>query len=425
MKSPIILHIDFNSYFASVEQQANPFLRGKPLGITGKGRGSLALAAAHRREQRVHISHLDLARSVITTASREAKAFGVRTAMASWEARRISPTISLIPGDPQKYAYVTHTFLAILRQYCDAVEPFSADEAFADCTHSAGDFFGATILAQRLRAVIREQIGEACTVSIGIGPNKVIAKLASESVKPNGLTVVLPEDVSDFVLRFPLTDICGIGPNVARRLAELGVTSVATLRELPLGVLRATFQSYGDFLYHAARGEGDVRIVTGHFPPKSVGHSYTLPFDIFSADDGYRHLLFLAERVAWRLRKHRKAATQVVLFARFSQGRSVSTRVTVNDALADGARLIAPAWERFTEQVPWEGGVRVLGLSASGLLALHGSQSLLVHERRWSQVLTAADQLHARYGFGVLRPAATLGTTLQERVSGWHYDHED
>ncbi|MCR4311881.1 MAG: hypothetical protein NUV56_01220, partial [Candidatus Uhrbacteria bacterium] len=153
--SRIIFHLDFNSFFASVEQQANPFLRGKAIAVAGKGKESIDIAKAHVGHERVNLHDLRFRRSVVTTASREAKQRGVKTAMATWEALSICPELIVIPGDPQKYSEITNRFLAILRRYGDKVELFSADEAFVDATMAAGDWMGAIILAQRIRDDIR------------------------------------------------------------------------------------------------------------------------------------------------------------------------------------------------------------------------------------------------------------------------------
>jgi len=188
----IIMHIDMNSYFASVEQQANPFLRGKPIGVTGKSFDTNESAKAQR--------------SIIATASIEAKRLGIKTAMSTSEAKRLLPSLIIVPGDPEKYAEITHRFNKIFNEFTDQVEIFSVDESFLDVTDWAQDYFGATMMAQAIRERIKEDCGERITCSIGIAPNKLIAKLASESHKPNGLTVVRPEQVLDFVASQKLGD---------------------------------------------------------------------------------------------------------------------------------------------------------------------------------------------------------------------------
>ncbi|MBU0613710.1 hypothetical protein KJ766_00275, partial [Patescibacteria group bacterium] len=227
--SKIILHIDFNSFFASVEQQANPFLRGKPIAVAGKGKHSINSNGNNENKKPITINQMDFGRSVITTASKEAKALGVKTAMPTKEAKKLCPDLIIIPGDPKKYSKITNTFLQILKKYSDAVQQFSTDEAFADITLAAKDYFGSILLAELIRKDIKTQCGEYCTASIGIAPNKLVAKLAGESVKPNGLTVVKPKEVQNFVLSRSLCDFCGIGPRVLNSLQADGISSVETL----------------------------------------------------------------------------------------------------------------------------------------------------------------------------------------------------
>jgi DNA polymerase IV len=421
---PIILHLDFNSYFASVEQQANPFLRGLPIAVAGKGRHSIDVAMAQRGNKHIAIDQLQFQRSVVTTASREAKKRGVKTAMGTWQARKICPEMLVIPGDPQKYGELTRRFMAILERHADKVQRFSTDEAFADITcASGGDYFGATVLAQRIRAEIAEDCGEYCTVSIGIAPNKFLAKLASESKKPNGLTVVQPHEAEDFVLTRPLAEFCGIGRRIEKHLEKLGATSVATLRRLPLSLLLSEFKSYGHWLYGAARGRGpdDLEVETD---PKSIGNSYTFPHDLKTEDEIYRNLLALSDRVAWRMRKQNFVATHVIGYVRYGDFDGHGSHRRCQDPLIDGLEIANTAWEMLKAKLDVAAGVRLLGVSVTGLLPTPGSESLFDKDRRKTRVLKALDKVTDKYGSGVWQRAATMKTSFKERVSGWHYDHE-
>lgn len=420
----IILHLDFNSYFASVEQQANPFLRGLPIAVAGKGRHSIDVAMAHRGSKRITIDQLSFQRSVVTTASREAKKRGVKTAMGTWEARKICPEMLVIPGDPKKYGEITGRFMTILRRYADSVQQFSTDEAFADITYaSGGDYLGATILAQQIRADIKAECGEYCTVSIGIAANTFLAKLASESKKPNGLTCVPPHEAEDFVLTRPLADFCGIGRRIEKHLERLGATSVTTLRRLPLSLLLSEFKSYGYFLYNSARGLGPDELESID-DPKSIGNSYTFPHDLKTDHEVYQNLLALADRVAWRMRKQKFIATHISGYVRYGDFGGYGFHRRCKDPLIDGLEITNTAWEIMKEKIDTPKGIRLIGVSASGLLPIGGSDSLFEKERRKARALQALDKVTDKYGSGAWQRASTMKTSFKERVSGWHYDHE-
>ncbi|MFA6130900.1 MAG: DNA polymerase IV [Patescibacteria group bacterium] len=414
---PIILHVDFNSFFASVEQQANPFLRGKAIGIAGKGRASM--------DGRAHdVSQFRFERSVITTASREAKKLGVKTAMSTFEAKQIVPDLQIIPGDPRKYAEITKRFLAILREHTDAVEQFSADEAFADITVSAKDYFGAIMLAQVIRDDIKKICGEYCTASIGIGPNKLIAKLAGESVKPNGLTVVQPHEVEDFVLTRKLEDICGIGHRIAKRLKNLSIESIADLRATPKPILLMHFKSYGNFLYDAARGKGSNAILAEPQPEKSIGHSYTFPENLDTEIELQTNLLALCDKVSWRLRRAKAVGGTIAVFARYADFTGVSTIRRLHIPLWNGLDIYKCAWQILEDIRDPHCSVRLLGVSISGLEHIPIPTSLFKKDQKILATIQALDRLQERYGGHIWQRANALGTFMAERVSGWHYDHE-
>lgn len=403
----IILHIDFNSFFASVEQQANPFLRGQAIAVAGKGFGKA------------------VERSVITTASREAKLRGIKTAMSTWEARKIIPNLLILPGDPQKYSEITARMLAILRSYADAVEQFSTDEAFADITcASGGDYLGATFLGEKIRRDLKRECGAACTASIGIAGNRLLAKLASESHKPNGFTVVPPEDALDFAASRPLAEFCGIGPRVEKHLERIGVTSIINLRTLPLERLLQEFKSYGQFLFDAARGQGSDIVLNDELDPKSVGHSYTFPFSLRTKEEVQKNLLAIADRVAWRMRKHGFVSTHLTVYARYDDFSGVGASRMHRTPLYDGLDMTKNALALFEPLLDLNRGIRLMGISTSGLVRLAGAAPVLENESRKQKVLLSLDKITEKYGNGTWQRVSTMDTKFKERVSGWHYDHE-
>ncbi len=421
----IILHIDFNSYFASVEQQANPFLRGKAIAVSGKGKQSIDVAQASKNKTRITVNQADLRRTVVTTASKEAKRLGVKTAMASQEALRICPELIMIPGDPKKYGDITQRFLTILRRHCDAVEQFSTDEAFADITCVAQDYLGAALVARMILDDIEQDIGMQCTCSVGIASNKVLAKLACESKKPSGITVVKPEQAEAFIRSRALGDICGIGFRIEARLNAIGITTMQAFQNATLADLVKEFKSYGFFLFDTAHGLGDDDICEEDVEPKSIGHSYTFPTDLDTEQEMKKNLLQLCDRVAWRMRREGFLATRLSVYARYSDKGGKGTQKRYKEPMQDGLEIFQNAWHLLQQVRDHRAGIRLLGISASGLIRAPMPDRLFIKAQKIRLTLSALDSVTERYGSGVWQRAATLGTTFKERISGWHYDHED
>lgn len=400
------MHVDMNSYFASVEQQANPLLRGKPIGVTGK-----------RKE-----------RSVVAAASREAKKLGVKTAMSTWEAKRICPSIILIMGDPEKYAEITERFNRIFRDVADAVERFSVDESFLDVTCSARDYLGAVATAQTIRRRLRESCGEWITASIGIGPNKLVAKAASESEKPNGLVAVPPSKVLEFLDARGLQDLCGIGPRIAERLEALGLRSFRHIREYPLSLLEAEFHSYGRWLYRAAWGQDDTSIADNAQARKSVGHSYTLPADASDPRVVRRFFLRLCDQVAWRLRRDGQSGRTVHVYLRYGDFHGWGTQKHLLEPVQDGLEIFRIAWALIarchTPSSFRDLPVRLVGVSVSELVDVVAPPQLFVRAQKQRGILPALDRLQHRFGNGVWSRASLLSTPFLPRASGFAYDHE-
>ena len=402
----IILHIDMNSYFASVEQQANPFLRGKPIGITGK-----------QQE-----------RSIVATASIEAKRLGVKTAMSTWEAKRICPSLILYPGDPEKYSHIKNRFNAIYHEFTDHVEEFSVDESFLDITETAQDYLGAACIALSIRDRLQQELGSCITASIGIGPNRLIAKCSSEQVKPNGLTVTPPEHVLALLDQSRLQDLCGIGPRIERRLHNLGIFSFKDLREFPLHLLVDEFKSYGFWLHEASHGREIPTRPSFHHAtqdyPKSYGHSYTLPHDTDDPKEMQRYLLGLCDRVAWRLRRDKKQAKRISLCIRYHDFSSVGQQRLLREPLWDGLTLFKTAWRLFDTWRDDTKKVRLIGISVSSLFPSLETSSLFKKDRQKKSLQYALDSLQTRYGQNAWTRASLLNVRLKERSSGFHFDHE-
>src|SRR3989344_4554681 len=245
--SKIILHIDMNSYFASVEQQANPHLRGLPVGIC---------------------EHLG---GIIIAPSVEAKRLGIKLGTTVWDAKKIYPKIVLLPVDPDKYRHVTAAFLRILMDYTDEVERASIDEAFADLTGVARDYDDALFLGLEIKQRLRQEVGEWVSCSIGIGPNKLVAKIAADLGEGdiNRIFVVRPDDIQTLYQRLKLTDVPGIGLRLARALGKLGIFTLRQLANYSLENLLNQFGIWGFVLHEMANFQDNAPVVSVIEPPKS------------------------------------------------------------------------------------------------------------------------------------------------------------
>lgn len=402
-----ILHIDFNSYFATVEQQANPRLRGKPIGVTGGDR---------------------IKRTVLGAASIEAKRFGVKTGMQIWEAKKLCPEIILVKGDSDKYLETTKRFLSILKGYSPYVEVFSIDEVFIQV---AGNRLQVTVMARDLKSRIRTEIGEWMKVSIGISYNKLIAKLASSLKKPDGLVVIQNEQEAMKTLdRVELDEICGIGSRIKNRLYNMGIFNFHQLREVSLPTLLASFKSYGQTLYNMARGRDDSPLVPFYEKEevKSVGHRHTIDHDTADEQEIKQLLLKLTELIARRLRAKKLMGATVHCWYRLAlhQGRTLNQGATLTKAEAahfedegmqvtipytsDGLEIFKAAWKIFRNI--WYGSrIRLVGASVSNLKPLTPQNlSLLPDSQKQEIIIKTLDKINDKYGEFTLQRGTLLGS---------------
>ncbi|XOZ33698.1 DNA polymerase IV [Halomonadaceae bacterium KBTZ08] len=272
-----IIHCDADCFYAAVEIRDNPALAGRPIAVGGAtGRG------------------------VVATCSYEARAFGVRSAMPVSEALRLCPHLELLPTDMPRYQAVSRDFMRILREVSSILEPLSLDEAYLDVTGIDRFQGSATRMAEHIRARVRDELG--ITVSAGVAPNKFLAKIASDWHKPDGLCVVTPEDVGDFVPRLPVTSLFGVGPRTAEKLHGLGINTCADLREWSELALRERFGRYGARLYGLARGEDD-RPVQVTRPRKSISVENTYRQDLATLAECRRALDGLVSDLQRRMRR--------------------------------------------------------------------------------------------------------------------------
>ena len=368
--------IDMNAYFASVEQQTNPALRGKPIVVVGAGH-----------------------RTVIVTCSYEARARGVKTGMAIWEGKRNCPELIIVTADNRKYTHTAREIVAMMREYTPLVEVFSIDEAYMDVTGSLALFGPAEQIAYRLKARIRHRFGLTC--SVGIAPNKLLAKLAAEMKKPDGLTIITPDQVPALMERTPIEDLCGIGSKTMGKLNLLGIHTCGQLGRYPVEILRKKFGVIGRYLHRMGRGLDDSPVVPAEEaePVKSVGHSMTLPRDVDDRAEILRYLLQLSEMVGQRARRYGVAGKTVGLYVRLADfDSSVNKQNTLHEHinLTDDIYRAAVA---ILDTLPLSQPVRLLGVRITNLRHQGDQQlPLFPRERKRALATYAMDAVNARFG---------------------------
>jgi len=393
MDTRVILHIDMNAFFASVEQQANPSLRGKPIAVIGSAK-----------------------RTVITTCSYEARAYGVKTGMNVWQARQKCPDIILVIGDNRKYTWTSSQIVKIFLDFTPLVEVFSIDEAFLDITGSLALFGSASRIACLIKARIRHAFGITC--SIGIAPNKLLAKLASDMQKPDGLTVIEPAKVAAVLERIPAKDLCGVGAKTARQLALYGIATCGDLGRFPVGVLKKRFGIIGEQLNRMGRGVdySPVIPVTESDSVKSVGHSMTLERDISSYKDILKYLLQLSEMVGRRARRYSVWGKTVTLSIRYADFDTWAGKQETLPHHINQSEEIYRAAVAILDSIVLMQPVRLLGVRISNLRYGSNQLPLFPAERRKALMVNTMDEVNNRYGDFTL----TFGSLLDEQDKGSH-----
>ncbi len=382
-----ILHIDMNAFFAAVEQQSNPALRDKPVAVIGSG-----------------------ARTIITTCSYEARAFGVKTGMTIYEAKRLCPTLIMVVGNNRKYTDTSTGIINIFRDYTPLVEVFSIDEAFLDVSGCLKIFGSAVRISMLIKACIYQKYGLTC--SVGIAPNKLLAKLASDMQKPDGLTIITPDKVSETLETLPIEELCGIGSKTQQQLNMLGITTCGQLGRFPVKTLKKRFGIVGERLQRMGLGLDDTPVTptTGDETVKTVGHSTTLPFDIDSRDEICRWLLRLSEMVGCRARRYNVAGRTVTLTIRYSDFTTFSSQESCDDSLCQSHEIYRAA-VAILDRLDLKQPVRLLGVRLSNLRERDSQYHLFPDVRKYEQLTEAVDTVNDRFGsFSV-----TYGSSLDRQ----------
>lgn len=371
MRQRLIMHVDMDAFFASIEQRDHEEYRGKPLIVGGlSGRG------------------------VVSTCSYEARRFGVHSAMPIVRAKRLCPQAIFVEGDYAHYRAVSQEIFGIFARYAPVVEPLSIDEAFLDLTGMELLMESPRAYAEKLKAEIREKTG--LVASVGIAPNKFLAKLASDLEKPDGLVIITEERKQEVLDPLPVGRIWGVGEKTAARLRAMGIRTIGQLRRTPREKLvRSLGAHMADHLLALASGI-DARPVAPREAAKSIGKEVTFPADIESAGEVERVLLDLSEKVGYRLRRKGVKGRTIQLKLRLSDFRTCTRSRTLPEATCYDREIYETALA-LCRALGVHQGIRLLGISVSGF-DHSGAMSLFHEEVRKENLYAAIDAIKKRFG---------------------------
>ncbi len=392
-----ILHVDMDAFYASVELRDNPSLEGLPVCVGGPA----------------------ASRGVIAAASYEARRFGVHSAMATANARRVCPDLVVLPPDFDKYTAVSKEIMTIFRRYTPIVEPLSLDEAFLDVAGSERLFGDAVEIGRRIKDdILRET---RLVASVGVAPTKFLAKLASDLDKPDGFRVIQRDEVRSVLDPLPVSKIYGVGPRTAKRLEALGVKTVAQLASLPRRDVAKRFGASGIWIHDLAHGI-DARRVTARREEKSHGMERTFAEDITDREELRNYLFTFCEEVAFYLRDKGLRGKTITLKVRFSDFKTVTRTKTLEFPTNLGPRLYATARE-LLDKIPVR-PLRLIGIQVSRLedvrqpnqgTLFNGSMAepstrkdYLQQNEKLAQVTPSLDKLRKKFGKGTVVPASLL-----------------
>ena len=389
-----IIHLDMDAFFASVEQLDQPAYRGRPVVVGadpqgGKGRG------------------------VVAACSYEARPFGIRSALPISQAYRLCPYAIYVRPRMHRYAEMSDRIFAVLREYTDLVEPLSIDEAFLDLTASQRLFGSAEEIGHTLKRRIRGEL--QLVASIGLAPNKFLAKIGSDLGKPNGFVIVLPGKEREFLEPLPISRLWGVGPKTEARLTHLGLQTIGQIARMPVETLEELLGQAGRELWELANGR-DERPVVAAQEAKSISAEHTFGEDTADRELIRRTLLALADRVAHRLRLEGYLTSGVTLKFRDHRFQTLTRAASLAQATDVAEDLFQEAW-RLVGKIPWQGSrVRLLGIAASRLVsAAEGTLGQMAlfqagpDPRR--ELARTVDAIRERFGSDAITRASLLTPT--------------
>lgn len=383
----MILHIDMDAFYASIEERDRQGLRGKPMVVGGN---------PHKR-------------GVVAAANYAARRYGIHSAMPTAQAKRLCPNLIVLPPRHSYYAQVAQRIRDIFHRYTPLVEPLSLDEAFLDVSHSHRLFGEPADIGQRIKQEIRDEL--KLTASVGVAHNKFLAKVASDMSKPDGFLIINAAEAQAFLDQLPVSKLWGVGKVGSRRLQQLGIHTIGEMRARPRPLLNDLLGSWGEQLWELAHGVDDRPVVPDH-KAKSISHETTFAEDITDVEALRGWLLDLTRQVAARLRRNHLRGRTVHVKIRFSNFRTITRSYTLPQSTDITQELWNAGLPLMLRNLPLPyRGIRLLGFSVSGFDAVEPCQADLFSEpvkNKQARLDTVSDWIHARFGSAALHRAAEL-----------------
>lgn len=372
-----IMHVDMDAFFASVEQRDDPALQGKPVIVGGKSR-----------------------RSVVATASHEARAFGVHSAMPLSQAKRLCPHGCFVAPRFEAYREASDAIHQVMLHYADAYEPISLDEAFLDISGMGNQYPTLGAIGRAIKEEIRSAVH--LTASVGIAPNKFLAKMASDMKKPDGLCIIPYGREREVLAPLPVRRLWGVGEVTEKKLLAAGFHTIADIQEAPLEKLSALLGNQGILLKDLSFGIDDRPVVSSR-QVKSIGDESTYEYDLTDRQKIDREIAIHSDIVAQRLRRHDLAARTISLKIRFASFKTIMRSLS----LEEGTNLqetIDSTCQTLLSRIPLTEGIRLIGVTASNLGAPLSIPSLFSDEEdKRSRAAKAMDSIQEKYGKKALR----------------------
>ena len=393
MAISIVLHSDLNCFYASVEMNEHPELRGRRMAVCGS------------TENR---------HGIVLTASYPAKRCGVKTGMANWQARQACPDLTMVSPHYELYLHYSRRVRAIYRRYSETIEPFGMDESWVERPFTddvAGEGLRA---AEEIRETVKRETG--LTVSVGVSFSKIFAKLGSDMKKPDAVTVITRDNYRDRVWPLPVSDLLYVGPATTRKLRLIGVRTIGELAQADLGVLRHRLGKNGEMLWRFANGTDDAPVMPAGYvePVKSVGHGITCVEDLTDDERVWLVLYELSQDVGHRLRRYGLMASSVQVSVRDRDLGWEEWQRPLPYPTQSPFELAAAGYELFRARYRWDLPVRALTIRGISLMSDRTPlQTDLFNDydrrERQQNLDDAVDSLRKRFGMGIVRAASLLG----------------